>query len=280
MGIETFNREIKNLVRKALLRLKRRVSKCALLMPSYEMLDIKALIGKKEFNRHTFVFAIEENKYIADALEHQLGKYFDHYFVYRGRLENFDFRMIKEKAGRKLDFVYLDTCGNLRQDLYQLIYDLPKFCTANAFLAFTFSAVARKNVDFFGSNWSKLFGSKLISEDKKDWPSEELVDFEGKNEDRYCRIHDLDTYYLGAKILGFSDAKPAIFDKSVLIAAILEELTGGEATQRHLYLDNGRTYWMTTCAIQLGGKGNAAFLKWSKHAMAGIKAGKTRKRNA
>jgi hypothetical protein len=290
----SYDRLIKNLIRTALFRLAKRVSKCALLMPSIEMLDIKELLKKRVLNRKTFIFIIEKNRYIADSLEYQLEGLFDNKpHIHRGTLESFDFRVIQEKAGAgaKLDFVYLDTCGNLLQDLYPLIYNLPKFCTANAFLAFTFATVHRSTAKFFRSNWRYIFDCNMI-EDKatrdevEEWKDRggDTYNFSLLNDYRYDRLHDLDEDAIELiPALENQDPKPAVFDKSILVAAIIEELTGGTTDQRYLYIDNvggGKKTWMTTLSITLGGKRNANFLKWSKLSMAGFKAGQARKQNA
>jgi len=168
-----FHTPEKNRVRNNLLSLGNRVFKTAILMPGQDLQDIKLLLERGHFTQDTAVIAVERNPDTAAVLREQLPRYFKRSQVMQNNLSS-----LSGFVNVKFDFVYLDTCGELTQDLYFIIQETAANCHPNAFFACTFAASSRRPL-WSELSYKKLFGNALGEEPRI-------------NKEQYYRIVELD----------------------------------------------------------------------------------------
>lgn len=96
--------------------------KTVLLMPSFSCLDLRLLVKNKSITKNDYVFAIECNHSHADKIEKtfvELGL--------KGRVIRKKCHLInleQELEGRKLDFIYLDTCTQLNKNNVRWLHEV------------------------------------------------------------------------------------------------------------------------------------------------------------
>ncbi len=122
------------------------VLKCVLLLPSDTCLDFKELWANKRVNKHTFFLVIEHNRAKARAIEATFRKYGIprcNYKIIVKEIHQVD--LVAELEGRKLDWVYIDTCTMLNRSMLKWIYhiDCAKVFTVNAIIYLAFRHYGR-----------------------------------------------------------------------------------------------------------------------------------------
>ena len=91
-----------------------RYYKTILILPSYSCLDLKALWENKNIDKNTYVFAIERFAPYAKKIRATLAKMGIQGQVIEKECDKINLE--QELHGRKLDFIYLDTCSQLNKD--------------------------------------------------------------------------------------------------------------------------------------------------------------------
>jgi len=118
-----------------------RAAKCVVLLPAEKGHDIELGLKNGLLNRNTFVIAVEKNPIIAKNMGKLLSKNFNNFHVHAGPIETLK---LDEVGPCKVDYAFLDFCGNLTPQIADWIDQYSNQFVSNNVIHFTFKAINRK----------------------------------------------------------------------------------------------------------------------------------------
>ena len=93
-------------------------------LPSYSCKDLKEGLKKGTIRHSDFIIAADNNSKNYDAIESYLKRNFARYHFHKGDVQDIDLRAILDgyKVGSKIDFTFLDLCGNFGKEIFSFLY--------------------------------------------------------------------------------------------------------------------------------------------------------------
>jgi len=91
-----------------------------LFMPAGHCHDIKEGLKNKTLKRSDFIIAIDNDEKVCKKIRRFLKKNFDNFIVICSMVQNVNLAEVLE--GKKIDFAFLDLCGELKGDIFHWLY--------------------------------------------------------------------------------------------------------------------------------------------------------------
>jgi len=130
---------------------KGKTSKVALFLPGNSCLCVRTALAQGTIDEDTFIIAIEQDKKTANVIRRQLKTLVKRFHLHVGPI--IETHLPDFIGNKKIDFAFLDFCGNLDIKLVQwLLYQSGSF-SVGAQVAFTFCTLGRANNFIKETEW-------------------------------------------------------------------------------------------------------------------------------